>query len=85
MACGASVDVPALIVDYDADNGVFPSDAQLIYDSLEGLDAADKERATVSGDHYGHRGEDRAGVTGQDPRHAMVGHIREWLQQRSWL
>ncbi len=48
--CGPYVDVPAFVVNYTADNGVFPSDADLICDSL-GTQA--KERLDVAGDHYG--------------------------------
>ena len=77
-AAGAGVDVPALIVDYDADNGCFPSDAALIDTSLA---STDKTRATVPGDHYGKR----ADGAGTDPRRGVVEQVHGWLDERSWL
>jgi hypothetical protein len=47
---GAGVDVPAIVISYTGDNAVFPSDAQLIYDSLA---SPAKDRVDVRGDHYG--------------------------------
>jgi esterase/lipase len=43
------IDEPALIVQSDADTGVFPRDAQLIHDSLA---SADKRLQMIEGDHY---------------------------------
>jgi esterase/lipase len=40
---------PALVVQSTADTGVFPSDAQTIYDALG---AADKTLEMITGDHY---------------------------------
>jgi len=40
---------PALVVQSDADTGVFPSDAQLIHDALA---SSDKQLIMVTGDHY---------------------------------
>jgi fermentation-respiration switch protein FrsA (DUF1100 family) len=45
----ARVRCPALVINADADTGVFPSDAQRIFDALAG---ADKTRASVDTDHY---------------------------------
>ena len=43
------IDLPALVVQADSDAGVFPSDAQAIYD---GLGSSDKQLLTLTGDHY---------------------------------
>lgn len=43
------ITVPSLVVDADADTGVFPSDAGRLADALG---AADVTRTTVAGDHY---------------------------------
>jgi esterase/lipase len=45
----ARIAVPALVIQSDADTGVFPSDADAIF---EALGAADKAKHTLSGDHY---------------------------------
>jgi hypothetical protein len=52
--CGAAphlarLDLPTLLVQPSADNGVFPSQAQEMFD---GVAAKDKEFATITGDHY---------------------------------
>jgi len=40
---------PALVINAEADTGVFPSDAQRIYDALAGTD---KARVSIHSDHY---------------------------------
>jgi pimeloyl-ACP methyl ester carboxylesterase len=45
----ARVTVPTLVINADADTGVFPSDASRIFAAIA---AADKTARTVSGDHY---------------------------------
>jgi esterase/lipase len=45
----ARIRVPSLVIQSDADTGVFPSDARAIY---EGLGAQDKRLEMVAGDHY---------------------------------
>lgn len=45
----ARIRVPSLVIQSDADTGVFPSDAKAIY---EGLGAPDKHLEMVAGDHY---------------------------------
>ena len=52
--CGADVHLPritlpSLVIQSDADTGVFPSDAKEIFD---GLGAQDKRLEMVAGDHY---------------------------------
>ncbi|GAA4994826.1 alpha/beta hydrolase [Yinghuangia aomiensis] len=45
----AKIKVPAIVVNADADAGVYPSDADGIYD---GIAADDKQRLDLPGDHY---------------------------------
>jgi esterase/lipase len=45
----ARIDCPALVINADQDTGVYPSDAQRIYDALGG---ADKTRCGIDTDHY---------------------------------
>jgi hypothetical protein len=45
----ARIVVPSLVVNADADTGVFPSDAAAMYDGLAG---ADKQRHDLHADHY---------------------------------
>jgi hypothetical protein len=52
--CGAArhlarLDLPTLLVQPSADNGVFPSQAQEIFDAVA---AGDKQMKTLTGDHY---------------------------------
>jgi pimeloyl-ACP methyl ester carboxylesterase len=65
------ITVPSLVIQSDADTGVFPSDAQAIY---EGLCARDKLLEMIPGDHYL-----------QEPRVARDGvadRITHWLSSR---
>ena len=68
------IDVPALIVNYTADNSVFPSDIRTIADALS---SADVERVDVDGDHYGY-----APGT-QERRPETADAIAQWLSSRS--
>lgn len=45
----ARITCPALVVNAEADTGVFPSDAKQIYD---GLASSDKTRVSIDTDHY---------------------------------
>jgi pimeloyl-ACP methyl ester carboxylesterase len=45
----ARITCPALVINAEADTGVFPSDARRIYDALAG---ADKAQASIDTDHY---------------------------------
>jgi pimeloyl-ACP methyl ester carboxylesterase len=45
----ARITCPALVINADADTGVFPSDAQRIYDALA---STDKTRYSIDTDHY---------------------------------
>ncbi|MEO8603754.1 MAG: alpha/beta hydrolase [bacterium] len=72
---GPRVGVPALVVSYDGDNAIFPSDAAAAF---EALGSADKQRATAPGDHYGF------GVGTQERSGAPIafGHVVNWLRAR---
>lgn len=67
----AKLDLPTLLVQPDADNGVFPSQAQEIFDAIA---ATDKEFVTMPGDHY----------FSEEPEHrpAVADRIVEWLAAR---
>ncbi|MGI8492075.1 MAG: alpha/beta hydrolase [Acidimicrobiales bacterium] len=45
----ARLSVPSLVIDADADAGIFPGDTQAIFDAIA---ATDKQRTTLAGDHY---------------------------------
>ena len=45
----ARITCPALVINAEADTGVFPSDARRIYDALAG---ADKAQVAIDSDHY---------------------------------
>ena len=62
--------LPCLLVGYEGDNGIFPSDEDLIARSLATRDPA---RVRIPGDHYGfpaEAGRDRA-----------AGAIVDWLRR----
>ena len=64
----ARVTVPSLVIDADADSGVFPSDTDAIFAAIA---APDKQRMTLPGDHYF-----------QDPpeaRDVLAGEIAAWV------
>ncbi len=63
---------PALVIQSDADTGVFPSDAKLIHDELG---ATDKEMHMISGDHYLQ--------TPDDARDVAADIIAGWLGERA--
>ena len=80
-ANGARVDVPAIVLGYTGDNGVFPAEAQLIYDSL-GIAA--KELVDIEADHYGYpirvADDAGAGVGAQWGRDVALQRITDWLR-----
>jgi len=69
------VRVPSLVLSYDGDNAIFPSDARVAFAALG---ATDKQIATAPGDHYGF------GVGTQQRSGAPIafGHVVEWLRAR---
>lgn len=69
------IHVPALVVNYDGDNAIFPSDARRAFDWLG---AADKRLVTVAGDHYGFAvgTQQRSGAT------LALAEIVAWLRER---
>jgi len=76
-ARGEAVRVPAIVVGYTGDNGVFREDARLIFDSLG---SADKSLVEVAGDHYGFP----LGDSGGWGRDRAVASIVEWLQDKGF-
>jgi pimeloyl-ACP methyl ester carboxylesterase len=69
------VTVPSLVVSYSGDNAIFPADARAAFDALG---AADKQLASVPGDHYGYGvgTQERSGA----PR--ALTKIVAWLRER---
>jgi len=67
----AKFDLPALVVQGDADTGVFPSDARKIFDSIG---SADKTLQMIPGAHYF---EDSL-----ENRHRAASLITEWVAER---
>ncbi|OBI78186.1 alpha/beta hydrolase [Mycobacterium asiaticum] len=61
---------PALVINAEADTGVFPSDAQRIYDALAGTD---KAQAAIDTDHY---------FTTPGARDEQADVIAEWIGDR---
>jgi len=66
---------PALMIVYDGDNCVFPSDSDKIF---EAIGSEDKERGEAPGDHHGRK----AGPDAPDGRSIAGGLIRDWLSAR---
>lgn len=65
------IDEPALVIQSDADTGVFPSDAQLIHDSLA---SNDKSLQMISGEHYL--------LKPDDARDNVADIISQWLAEK---
>ncbi|KZS77999.1 alpha/beta hydrolase [Mycobacterium persicum] len=66
----ARITCPALVINADADTGVFPSDAQRIYDALAGTD---KTRTSIDTDHY---------FTTPGARDEQADTIANWIAER---
>ena len=66
----AHITCPALVINADADTGVFPSDAQLIYDALAGTD---KAQFSIETDHY---------FTTPGARSKQADTIARWITKR---
>jgi hypothetical protein len=71
----AKISVPSLVIYYRGDNGIFPSDARVVYDAIA---ASDKHLASAPGDHYGF------GVGTQDRTGApqALAQVVSWLRER---
>ena len=67
----ARLDLPALLVQPDADNGVFPSQSAEIFEEIA---APDKTFVTMPGDHYFERS--------VSEREAVADLIADWLTER---
>jgi hypothetical protein len=70
-----TVDVPALLLSYTADNAIFPSDARLVFDSIG---TTDKQAIEVAADHYG------LPIPGgpEKPREQALNLVADWLAER---
>lgn len=66
------INEPALVIQSDADTGVFPSDMQGIHDSLA---STDKRMQMVEGDHYL--------VEPNDARNKVADIIAAWLKEKA--
>jgi len=66
------IDEPALVIQSDADTGVFPCDAELILNTLA---SADKRLEMIGGDHYL--------VEPADVRDHAADIIADWLQEKA--
>ena len=66
----ARIDCPALVINADQDTGVYPSDAQRIYDALGGTD---KTQCAIDTDHY---------FTTPGARTEKADTIAEWIEHR---
>ncbi len=66
----ARIQCPALVINADADTGVFPSDAQRIHDALA---STDKARVSIDTDHY---------FTSPGARDEQADTIAEWMAKR---
>jgi hypothetical protein len=67
----ARLTVPTLLIEADADSGVFPSDAEAI---LGAVAATDKSRVTIAGDHYF--------LQPDGARDQVADTIAEWVRAR---
>lgn len=66
----ARITCPALVINAEADTGVFPSDAGRIYDALA---ATDKTRVAIDSDHY---------FTTPGARDEQADTIADWIAKR---
>ncbi|TXI66112.1 MAG: alpha/beta hydrolase [Mycolicibacterium mageritense] len=66
----ARITCPALVINADQDTGVYPSDAQRIYDALA---ATDKTRCSIDTDHY---------FTTPGARSEQADTIARWIAKR---
>lgn len=66
----ARITCPSLVISADADTGVFPSDAQHIFDGLAG---SDKTQCSIDTDHY---------FTTSGARTEQADTIAAWIEQR---
>ncbi|AGL25736.1 hypothetical protein J113_01960 [Mycobacterium tuberculosis CAS/NITR204] len=66
----ARITCPALVLNAEADTGIFPSDAQQIYD---GLASSDKTQVSIDTDHY---------FTTPGARSEQADTIAKWIAKR---
>lgn len=71
----ASIEQPALLIEYSGDQVVFPADVERIFTAIP---AADRTRHRFRGDHHG-----QPLAEGEVPGRSQAGQaIRDWLQDR---
>ena len=66
----ARIDCPALVINAEQDTGVYPSDAQRIYDALA---SSDKTQCSIDTDHY---------FTTPGARSEQADTIAKWIAKR---
>ena len=66
----ARISCPALVINAEADTGVFPSDAQRIYDALT---STDKAQVSIDTDHY---------FTTPGARSEQADTVAQWINKR---
>ena len=71
---GPGMTLPSLVIGYRGDNGIYPSDTELIARSLGSAQLDRVDRLDIDGDHYGFPA-DRG-------RDAAVEEIVAWLRRR---
>ncbi|NRA01544.1 MAG: alpha/beta hydrolase [Myxococcales bacterium] len=69
---GARMTLPALVLGYTGDNGIFPSDTERI---AEALASPDLERAWADGDHYG--------LPAERGREPALQTVIDWLRRKA--
>jgi pimeloyl-ACP methyl ester carboxylesterase len=73
-----SIDLPALVIQAEADAGVFPSDAKAIFDRLG---SNDKRLVELPGDHYFRTS--KADSSAPGPRETVADLIASWVKERT--
>lgn len=66
----ARIDCPALVINAEQDTGVYPSDAQRVYDALA---STDKQKCSIDSDHY---------FTTPGARSEQADTIAKWIAKR---
>ena len=76
--CAPAVRQPTLMIEYTADNSVFPSEADFIFDRLG---CVEKERQKIHGNHHGKRVREDA----PDGQRVAGARIGQWLKDRDFV
>lgn len=76
--CAPSLQLPTLMIEYTADNSVFPADADKLYGLIG---SRDKQRHRVHGNHHG-----QAVHPGKPDGQVASGNVlNEWLRQKNFI